>query len=85
MDNPKEMLLAKDDSGLWTLIDELKARRAARGIKEPEGPPLIVQKMRKRLEEYKARQRQNQFLHHAFLALFEPVDRRLPDGRELRG
>ncbi len=76
MDNFNEMLYAKDETWLYALIEETKARRAALGIKEEQGPPEFVLKMRKRLEEYKARQRQNRLLRQAFLALFEPVDSR---------
>jgi hypothetical protein len=74
MNSHKEMLIAKDDSGLWALVEELKARRAARGIKEPEGPPEFVKKFRKRLAERKAQQMQRQAFPHTFLALFEPMD-----------
>jgi len=70
MNSSNEMLLAKDDSGLWALVEELKARRAARGITELDGPPLFVQKFRKRLEERQARQMQ---LSRTFLAFFEPM------------
>jgi predicted RNase H-like HicB family nuclease len=77
MSNANEILGAKDDREFWALIEELKQRRAARGIKEPEGPPLFVQKMRKRIEERnKAKQMQRQMLQHTFLALFEPMDSR---------
>jgi len=72
MSNSNEMILAKDGREYWDFIEELKQKRAARGIKEPEGPPLFVQKFRKRLEERKAKQLQ---LQHIFLALFEPMDR----------
>jgi len=70
MSNSNEMVLAKDGPEVWAFIEELKQRRAAKGIKEPEGPPLFVQKVRKRIEERKAKQLQ---LQHTFLALFEPI------------
>jgi hypothetical protein len=76
MDNSSEMLYAKDETWLYGLIEETKARRSALGIKEEQGPPEFVLKMRKRLEAYKARQQQNQLLRQAFLALFEPRDSR---------
>jgi predicted RNase H-like HicB family nuclease len=77
MSNANEIIGAKDDREFWTLIEELKQRRAAKGIKESEGSPLFVQKVRKRIEERnKAKQMQRQMLQHNFLALFEPVDSR---------
>jgi hypothetical protein len=76
MDNPNYMLGLKDETWLNALIEEVKTRRAALGIVEEPGPPLFVQKFRKRLEERKAKQMQHQLLHHAFLALFEPMDGR---------
>lgn len=76
MDNPNPMLGAKDETWLYGLIEEAKARRAALGIIEEPGPPLFVQKLRKRLEERKAKQTQHNLLPHNFLALFEPVDSR---------
>ena len=72
MSNSNEIFGAKDDREFWALIEELKQRRAARGIKEPEGPPLFVQKVRKRIEE-RNRAKQIQ-LSHTFLALFEPMN-----------
>lgn len=76
MENPNYMLGLKDETWLNALIEEAAARRTALGIKEGQGTPPFVQKMRKRLEEYKAKQMQPQLLHHAFLALFEPMDSR---------
>jgi len=72
MDNPNPMLGLKDETWLNALIEEVKARRAALGIVEEPGPPLFVQKFRKRLDERKAKQLQ---LSRTFLALFEPMDR----------
>jgi len=74
LNNSQELFFAKDDADHWAFIEEMKQERAARGIKEPEGPPPFVQKMRKRLEERKAQQMQRPMLQYAFLALFEPMD-----------
>jgi len=74
MSNSNEMIIAKDGREYWDFIEELKQERAARGIKEPEGPPPFVQKMRKRLEELEVQKMQRQMFQHTFLALFEPMD-----------
>jgi hypothetical protein len=76
MNNSNEMLGLKDETWLNALIEEAKARRTALGIKEEQGPPEFVLKVRRRLDAYKARQRQSQLPRRAFLALFEPMDSR---------
>jgi len=51
------MLYAKDERWLNAVLKELEARHAALGIMEEPGPPLFVQKLKKRLEERRAKQR----------------------------
>jgi len=67
-------LYAKDDSWLWALLEDEKKSRAAQGIKEE--PPFDPEEARAIYTKYKAKQMRRQLLHHAFLALFEPVDSR---------
>jgi len=57
MENQNEMLYAKDERWLNAVIKELEARHAALGIMEESGPPLFVQKLKRRFEERQARQR----------------------------
>jgi hypothetical protein len=74
MQNSPEILYAKDDSWLWAWLEDEKKRRAAQGIKEE--PPFNPEEARELFRKYKARRMRRQLLHHAFLALFEPVDSR---------
>jgi len=71
MQNSQEILYAKDDSWLWALLEDEKRSRAAQGIKEE--PPFDPEAARAIHTKYKAKQMRRQLLHHAFLALFEPV------------